>query len=100
LIPNQSVAAWVNFNGINGVSIRSVSDVSNVYRNAQGNYTVIFTTPMPDSNYAFNITISDGNNFYLQPKVVSKTASSIQFGTPYATGTFGDASEISVTIFR
>lgn len=44
--------AWVNFVGSNG-SIRSSGNVSSVTRNGTGDYTVNFTTAMPDVNYGF-----------------------------------------------
>lgn len=47
----QFCRAWVNFNGTNA-SIRSSFNVSSVTRNATGDYTVNFTTAMPDSFFA------------------------------------------------
>jgi hypothetical protein len=43
--------AWVNYNGA-AQSIRSSFNVSSVTRNGTGDYTVNFTTAMPDANYA------------------------------------------------
>jgi hypothetical protein len=49
--------AWVNFDGTTNVggncTIRASGNVSTVADNGQGNYTVNFTTAMPDANYAF-----------------------------------------------
>jgi len=50
--PLYSARAWVNFNGVSGVSIRASANVSSVTRNATGDYTVNFATAMPDANYA------------------------------------------------
>lgn len=47
--------AWVNFAGASG-TIASSFNVSSVTRNSQGNYTVNFTTAMPDANYAVQAT--------------------------------------------
>jgi hypothetical protein len=44
--------AWVNFNGSGVVAIRSSYNVSSITDNGTGNYTVNFTTPMSDTNYA------------------------------------------------
>ena len=44
--------SWVDFNGTGTVAIRSSFNVSSVVRNATGDYTVTFTTAMPDANYA------------------------------------------------
>lgn len=57
--PNQAgaapffgVRAWVNFNGTGTVAIRASGNVSSITDNGVGDYTVNFTTPMPDANYA------------------------------------------------
>lgn len=46
-------AAWVNFNGTGTVAIRAAYNVSSITDNGTGDYTVNFTTPMPDANYAW-----------------------------------------------
>lgn len=50
--PIFGVRAWVNFNGTGTVAIRGSGNVSSVTDNGVGNYTVNFTTAMPDANYA------------------------------------------------
>jgi hypothetical protein len=53
--------AWVNFNGTGTVAIRSSGNVSSITDSGTGNYTVNFTTAMPDANYAvFGNTTRDG----------------------------------------
>ena len=44
--------AWVNFNGVTTATIQASGNVTSVTRSATGNYTVNFTTAMPDANYA------------------------------------------------
>ena len=44
--------AWVNFNGTGTVAIRASGNVSSITDGGTGNYTVNFTTAMPDVNYA------------------------------------------------
>jgi hypothetical protein len=44
--------AWVNFNGTGTVAIRNSFNVGSVVKNSSGNYTVNFTTAMPNANYA------------------------------------------------
>lgn len=44
--------AWVNFNGTGTVAIRASLNVSSITDNATGDYTVNFTTAMPDVNYS------------------------------------------------
>jgi hypothetical protein len=43
--------AWVNFNGTSTVAIRASGNVSSITDNGAGDYTVNFTTAMPDANY-------------------------------------------------
>jgi hypothetical protein len=43
--------AWVNFNGTGTVAIRSSGNVSSITDNGVGDYTINFTTAMPDTNY-------------------------------------------------
>jgi len=44
--------AWANFNGTSTVAIRASYNVSSITDVALGQYTVNFTTAMPDANYA------------------------------------------------
>jgi hypothetical protein len=50
--------AWVNFNGTGTVAIRASGNVSSITDNNTGNYTINFTTAMPDVNYSVNTTIN------------------------------------------
>jgi len=45
--------AWVNFNGTGTVAIRGSGNVSSITDNGTGDYTVNFTTAMPDVNFGF-----------------------------------------------
>jgi len=69
VIGGQLCRAWVNFNGttVAGTSasgIRASYNVSSITDNAAGDYTVNFTTPMPDANFTFAVaaagTVTDG----------------------------------------
>jgi hypothetical protein len=51
--PSYSARAWVNFDGTGTVAIRASGNVSSITDNGTGDYTVNFTTAMPDANYAF-----------------------------------------------
>jgi hypothetical protein len=44
--------AWVNFNGTGTVAIRASMNVSSITDNGTGDYTVNFTTAMPNANYS------------------------------------------------
>ena len=48
--------AWVNFNGTGTVAIRASGNVSSITDNGVGDYTVNFTSAMPDANYSAVIT--------------------------------------------
>lgn len=50
--PSYTCRAWVNFNGTGTVAIRASGNVSSITDNGTGNYTVNFTTAMPDADYA------------------------------------------------
>jgi hypothetical protein len=52
----QICKAWVNFDGTTATpsTIRSSYNVSSVTKNGTGDYTINFTTPMPNANYAFH----------------------------------------------
>jgi hypothetical protein len=65
--PSYTCRAWVNFDGTRDSSgavstantnrfIRSSGNVTSVLRNGTGDYTVTFTTPMTDANYAYAIS--------------------------------------------
>jgi hypothetical protein len=50
--PVYACRAWVNFNGTSTVAINASGNVSSITDNGTGDYTVNFTTAMPDANYA------------------------------------------------
>jgi hypothetical protein len=51
--PIYPCRAWVNFDGTGTVSIRASGNVTSITDNGTGDYTVNFTTAMPDANYAY-----------------------------------------------
>ena len=50
--PIFGARAWVNFDGTGTVAIRASGNVSSITDQGTGNYTVNFTTAMPDTNYS------------------------------------------------
>ena len=50
--PIYAARALVNFNGTGAVAIRESGNVSSITDNGTGDYTVNFTYPMADANYA------------------------------------------------
>jgi len=56
--------AWVNYNGI-GATIRGAFNVSSVTLNSAGDYTLNFTTAMPNANYSIVATTVNLPGSYL-----------------------------------
>lgn len=50
------IKAWVNFNGTGTPAIRASFNVSSITDNGTGDYTINFTNPMSDANYAAIVT--------------------------------------------
>ena len=59
--PLYMCRAWVNFNGTGTVAIRGSGNVTSITDNGTGDYTVNFTTAMPDANYSTNVTSGPNN---------------------------------------
>jgi len=59
LVGSQLCRAWVNFNGTGTVAIRASYNVASITDNGTGDYTVNFTTAMPDANYSVSISAAD-----------------------------------------
>ena len=57
---NGICKAWVNFNGTGTVAINSSFNVSSITDNGTGDYTVNFTTAMPDANYSMTASAGRG----------------------------------------
>jgi len=95
--------AWVNFDGTGTVSIRASGNVTSITDNGTGDYTVNFTTAMPDANYAMAGTIVGNTaNGYLDVNSTGLyTTGSIRVVARNAgTGAGQDAGVVSVAIFR
>ena len=99
--PLYAARAWVNFNGTGTVAIRASGNVSSITDNGTGDYTVNFTTAMPDANYVVNINVggSVGAATETLSAIQSTTASAARVISK-AISAFVDRSEISVAIFR
>ena len=102
--PSYSCRAWVNFNGTGSVSIRASGNVTSITDNGTGDYTVNFTTAMPDANYSAQITHEQGPSQEGWGGIHNATAPStgslrIHTGKRPA-GTGEDRAYVCVTIFR
>jgi hypothetical protein len=102
--PMYACRAWANFDGTNTLAIRASGNVSSITDNGVGNYTVNFTTSMPDANYA-GVTTTGGDTSAASSGTVgwcySYTTSSLHIGvTDNNNDTSYDNSNINVAIFR
>jgi hypothetical protein len=59
--PIYPCRAWVNFNGTGTVAIRASGNVTSITDNGTGDYTVNFTTALPDANYSGQVCIGTLN---------------------------------------
>jgi hypothetical protein len=102
--PLYAARAWVNFNGTGTVAIRASGNVSSITDNGTGQYTVNFTTAMPDANYAPVAMAGLGNSVDFTGSIAFgvATASALSFGTGYVTtvSVSADNNNVSVGIFR
>jgi hypothetical protein len=94
--------AWVNFNGTGTVAIRGSGNVSSITDNGTGDYTVNFTTAMPDVNYCSQFSMGNLNVGYWEPipYIYSQLASSCRVRVVTAGGIFYDQDSNNVSIFR
>jgi hypothetical protein len=106
---NGTAKAWVNFNGTGTVAIRRAFNVSSITDNGTGDYTINFTTPMVDTDYATfcgGITGDADNStgrFLLGVRGTSTTITSSVRVISVWTGdgtTLGDKIITTVAVFR
>lgn len=105
--PIYACRAWVNFNGTGTVAIRASGNVSSIADNGTGDYTVNFTTAMPDADYAWDGTVQ-GDATGFSRSAFSNTAdvnttTSFKVKTGYSSAgssALQDFPTVSVTVFR
>lgn len=111
--PVYAARAWVNFNGTgtNGtnMTINASGNVTSVYKNATGDYTITFSTAMPDTAYSITGSAGGaGGSSSSTGIVVSrpssgtpiKTTSQIQVSVANPTVGLVDRPDVSVVIMR
>lgn len=113
--PIYACRAWVNFDGTSGstvdgefrCTIRASGNVSKVVRNSTGNYTVSFTTAMPDANYATVASINKGDanadgfaSSITGTSAAFQTASAASIVTAQGSIYPANVPQVSVAIFR
>lgn len=101
---NGLAKAWVNFNGTGTVAIRASFNVSSITDNGTGDYTVNFTTAMPDANYSV-VTSGriQGGAFMGWSGALSaatQTTTSSRIGVGQLNSTAVDSEIVTVAIFR
>ena len=95
--------AWVNFNGTGTVAIRGSGNVTSITDRGTGEYTINFTTAMPDANYcgvaSATVGGSDNNN---RCAAVGPNNTSSAFCNSWVTdsGSQIDVAVICASIFR
>jgi hypothetical protein len=103
--------AWVNFNGTGTVAINASGNVTSITDNGTGNYTVNFTTAMPDDDYgACYEGLSDNadNNFTADAcgtlttngTVQTRSTTAIRFNVKNSSMSSFDPATMSCMIFR
>ena len=101
--PIYSCRAWCNFNGTGTVAIRASGNVSSITDRGTGEYTVNFTTAMPDANYCAVLAhenIDFGGTTFIQ-SAAGVTTSSIQVASYDIDGRkYQDTDVYCVSIFR
>jgi hypothetical protein len=100
--PIYAARAWVNFNGTGTVAIRASGNVSSITDNNTGDYTVNFTTAMPDADYCVcgtTGTTFKGVTFTAPSPSGAFTTSSCRINASTPASDF-DMATISVAVFR
>ena len=94
--------AWVLFNGTGTVAIRASGNVSSITDNGVGDYTVNFTTAMPDANYSAQQCAGDATaaGRLAFGYAYTPTTSAYRVLTASFAGAGTDLSYVSVAIFR
>ena len=102
--------AWVNFNGVAGAVIRASYNVSSVTYIGTGDYTVNFTTAMPDTNYAVYTDLASSSPGGFKSGISSasasagtasnQTTSAIGVRSTSDSGSLLDAGMFCVAVFR
>ena len=97
--------AWGNINGVSD-TVRAGVNISSVTSSTTGRYTITFTTPMPDANYAVVATVGDTSTsdvYYVARIYGAPTTSSVTIQTVYQSGgspTRIDVEYIFLAVFR
>jgi len=99
-LDKRFATAWVNFNGLGTVAIRSAYNVASITDNTVGDYTVNFAVPMSNANYAEALSAGTvtGSNLFAYP-AVTKTAAQLRLRVSTVSPALTDADLISALFF-
>ena len=95
--PIYPCRAWVNFNGTGTVAIRASGNVTSITDNGTGDYTVNFTTAMPDANFS---VVGTTNADSRTVSISSLSTTTARVRTSNTAAALVDLSENCVAIFR
>ena len=98
--PLYMARAWVNFNGTSTVAIRASANVSSITDNGTGDYTVNFTTSMPDADYAVSMSLRPTSSSYERPELVTLLAASVRVVNDDGNNNPADTTTFTVAVFR
>jgi len=90
--------AWVNFNGTGTVAIRGSGNVTSITDNGTGSYTVIFTTAMPDVNYAVKGAASLGTRYAFVSIASTPTTANVAIIVYDDTGATQDCAQVHASM--
>ncbi len=100
--PLYAARAWVNFNGTGTVAIRASGNVTSITDNGTGDYTLNFTTAMPDANYSVSGVTGVGTADAMigLSGATAQTASLVRFVTINSAANVVDNPQVHVQIHR
>ena len=101
--PMYACRAWVNFDGTGTPTIRASGNVSSITDNGVGDYTINFTTAMPDSNYAVSYTAGQVGGGQHAGRLVTLLAGSVNVYQERDSSNAYPASDsaiVTVAVFR
>ena len=97
--------AWVNFNGTGTIAIRGSANVSSITDNGTGDYTMNFTTAMPDTGYSAvgtcgSPSVSHGVVIFVAGTGTITATSGVRFATSQLNNVSSDYVFVCAAVFR
>jgi len=95
--------AWVSFNGQGTVAIRASGNVSSITDNGAGDYTVNFSTSMPDNSYSSSGWAMNGSGAFrivFGASDAFPSSSAIRIATCDGTNAKSDSDYVHFQVFR